>query len=86
MSSISLENVDFNIGDKKILKDVSLHVKEGEMISLLGPSGCGKTTTLRVIGGLLRPQMGKVYLSEADVTSVATEKRGAVIVFQDYLP
>ena len=85
MSSISLENVDFNIGDKKILKDVSLHVKEGEMISLLGPSGCGKTTTLRVIGGLLRPQMGKVYLSEADVTSVATEKRGAVIVFQDYL-
>lgn len=85
MSSINLNNIDFNIGDKKILKNVSLHVKEGEMISLLGPSGCGKTTTLRVIGGIVKPQKGSVQLSDIDVTSVPTEKRGAVIVFQDYL-
>ncbi len=68
--------------------DLSLSVREGELLTLLGPSGCGKTTTLRLIAGLDRPDTGVVRLrgdSIADETEfVPTEKRDVGIVFQDF--
>lgn len=85
MAQIELQNISKSFSDHKILDDISFLVKEGEMISLLGPSGCGKTTTLKIIAGLIHPDGGDIRFAGQSVLNVPVEKRGAVIVFQDYL-
>ena len=65
--------------------DLSLHIPQGELVSLLGPSGCGKTTTLKIIAGLLEPDRGKVLFGGSDVTGIPAEDRDAVMVFQNHL-
>lgn len=85
MWTIELKNICKTFGDKQVIKNINLKVNEGEMISLLGPSGCGKSTTLKIISGLLEPDSGDILLNGSSVLNVPAEKRGAVIVFQDYL-
>ena len=68
--------------------DVSLEVKEGQILALVGPSGCGKTTLLRVIAGLESPAVGTVEVDGRTVTGrdvfVEPEHRSVGFVFQDY--
>lgn len=85
MSSVNLVNLTKSFDNKKILDNINLEVKEGEIISLLGPSGCGKSTTLKLIAGLLKPDSGDILFNDKSALSIPTEKRDAVIVFQDYL-
>ncbi|ABR49423.1 ABC transporter related [Alkaliphilus metalliredigens QYMF] len=85
MSQIQLQQIYKSFQDKKILNDMNLSIEEGEMISLLGPSGCGKTTTLKIIAGLMEPDQGDILINNQSVLNIPVEKRGAVIVFQDYL-
>jgi iron(III) transport system ATP-binding protein len=59
-------------------------LKEGELSTLLGPSGCGKTTLLRLIAGFYRPDRGKIYFDDKDVTRVPPHKRNTGMVFQNY--
>ncbi|MDW7740240.1 MAG: ABC transporter ATP-binding protein [Bacillota bacterium] len=70
------------------VKDFSLNVEEGSIITLLGPSGCGKTTLLRIIAGFEKPEKGSVFISGNQVAGdnnwVAPENRGVGMVFQDY--
>src|SRR3954452_16785464 len=66
------------------LNDVSLHVEDGETISIVGSSGCGKSTLLKVIAGLEFPSNGKVLYNDIDVTNAAPQDRGVGMVFQDY--
>jgi len=54
---------------RKVVDDVSFHVKQGEIVGLLGPNGAGKTTSFYMIVGLIKPNEGKVYLDEEDITS-----------------
>jgi ABC-type nitrate/sulfonate/bicarbonate transport system ATPase subunit len=51
-----------------VLKDISLTVNEGEFVSIIGPSGCGKSTLFHMIGGLIKPSSGQVWLGGKDVT------------------
>ncbi len=67
------------------VKDLDLDIASGEITALLGPSGCGKTTTLKMIAGLLYPTRGDVRFDGESVLSVPAEKRGAAMVFQNYL-
>ena len=67
------------------VSDFSLDVPSGKLIAFLGPSGCGKTTTLKMIGGLIRPTAGAIRFDGDDVVATPAEKRGAVMVFQNYL-
>lgn len=55
---IELKNVSFSYGDRPILDNFSLTVKDGQCVCLKGPSGCGKTTVLRLVLGLLTPVSG----------------------------
>ena len=64
--------------------DVTLEVAPGEVVALLGSSGCGKTTVLRCVAGLERPSAGRVLVGGADVTDLATHRRGVGLMFQDY--
>jgi molybdate/tungstate transport system ATP-binding protein len=65
------------------LKDVSLEVAEGEYFVLLGPTGAGKTVLLEVIMGFHRPDQGKIFLNDQDITNVQIDKRGIVYVPQN---
>jgi ABC-type Fe3+/spermidine/putrescine transport system ATPase subunit len=67
------------------LKPVHLTIRSGEFFSLLGPSGCGKTTLLKLVAGLLQPDSGEVALGENRMTSLAPERRGFGMVFQQPL-
>src|SRR3989442_15793258 len=66
------------------VRDVSLTVEPGELVTLLGPSGCGKTTTLRVVAGFEQPDEGRVYVGEQDVTDLIVYRRSIGLVFQSY--
>ena len=71
-------------GEVYAVRDVSLTVAEGELLTLLGPSGCGKSTTLRMIAGFEEPDEGRISIGGTDVTHVLPNKRGIGFVFQNY--
>ncbi|MCT4566662.1 MAG: ABC transporter ATP-binding protein [Maledivibacter sp.] len=85
MYRIELKNVSKTFEHNRVLNNINLTVDEGEMVSLLGPSGCGKTTTLKIIAGLFSPDCGEILFNGKSIAHIPVEKRGAVIVFQDYL-
>ena len=68
MAELKVNNVSKSFEGRKIIEDISLELKEGELVSLLGTSGGGKTTLFNIIAGLYEPDNGKVYLNESDVT------------------
>jgi iron(III) transport system ATP-binding protein len=74
--------------DVAAVRDLSLEIRHGELLSLLGPSGCGKTTTLRLIAGFLAPDAGEIWLGDRRLSSpgaaVPPERRGMSMLFQSY--
>lgn len=70
-------------GAEAVLRDISLSLADGRVLSLLGPSGIGKTTLLKIVCGLLPPDEGDVLLDGESVLSVPMERRGAVLMFQE---
>jgi putative spermidine/putrescine transport system ATP-binding protein len=66
------------------VQDLSLEVNDGELVCLLGPSGCGKTTTLRMIGGFLKPDSGDVRIDGMSIVNQPPERRPTAMVFQRY--
>ena len=67
-----------------VLDSINLDIKDKEFLTLLGPSGCGKTTTLRIIGGFLRPDSGQVVFDGRVINDVPPHKRKINTVFQKY--
>lgn len=84
MANLKVEHIYKSFDGNKVLKDINIEIQEGELVSLLGPSGCGKTTLLKVIAGLELPDEGKVFFDGEDYTKLESNKRNALIVFQDY--
>ena len=66
------------------MADVSLRINDGEYFALLGPSGVGKTVLIEIIAGLVRPDHGRVFWDDTDITSTAPEARHFAVVYQDY--
>jgi branched-chain amino acid transport system ATP-binding protein len=60
MALLELRNINTYYGNIRTLKDISLKVEEGQIVTLIGANGAGKTTTLRTISGLLRPRSGEI--------------------------
>lgn len=84
MSYITIDNLSLSFGQNNVLKDISISIEKGELITLLGPSGCGKSTLLRVIAGLETFQEGEVYLDGEEISEVAPKDRNVGMVFQSY--
>ena len=81
---LELTHIQKSFDGVAVLKDISIQVEEGEIVSILGPSGCGKTTLLNLILGIVEADAGTICYNGEDLTRAAMEKRGFNIVFQDY--
>jgi lipopolysaccharide export system ATP-binding protein len=69
------ENITKIYGNKKVVKGISLEVEQGEIIGLLGPNGAGKTTSFYMIVGMLKPNNGKIFLDDVEITDDSMYKR-----------
>jgi len=90
VSFLRIQNL-YKIFDPVIaVNRLNLEIREREFFTLLGSSGCGKTTTLRMVGGLEKPDGGEIYLGDRCLVSgeqkifVKPEKRDMGMVFQSY--
>ena len=84
MPSLQLLNIVKTYGPTIAIDGLNLIVEDGELLTLLGPSGCGKTTTLRAVAGFVTPDSGDIFIGEREITTLAPEKRGIGLVFQNY--
>lgn len=82
--SLEINSITAHYGTTKVLENLSLLVKAGELVSLLGASGCGKTTTLRLVAGFLTPTSGTIALGGKDLTRLPAYRRDIGLVFQNY--
>ncbi|MYD10500.1 MAG: ABC transporter ATP-binding protein [Chloroflexi bacterium] len=87
MTKVQLEKISkvYPGGDEPAVDDFTLEIPSGRLVAFLGPSGCGKTTTLKMIAGLINPSAGRIFFDGEDILPIPAEKRGAVMVFQNYL-
>ncbi len=85
---LTLDAVTTTFDGNAAVEDVSLQVRDGELLTIIGPSGCGKTTLLRTIAGLERPDVGRVSIEGETVSGperfVQPENRDVGLVFQDF--
>ena len=87
---IDVKNLKKSFGDVHVLKGITTHVNKGECICIIGPSGSGKSTLLHLIGGLDRPDSGKVWIDGTDIYSRKDDKLAQFrrkkigFIFQDF--
>ena len=81
---IQFQNIIKEFDGQLVLKGINLDIYENEFVTLLGPSGCGKTTLLRILGGFLEPNQGRVIFDDQDITDLPAYKRDLNTVFQKY--
>ncbi|HSY62844.1 MAG TPA: LPS export ABC transporter ATP-binding protein [Cytophaga sp.] len=72
---LGADNLIKKYKNRLVVNDVSVNVKQGEIVGLLGPNGAGKTTSFYMIVGLIKPNTGRVYLDEEDITDLPMYQR-----------
>lgn len=81
---LTLDNISKSFDSHKVVSNLNVGVEKGEILCLLGASGCGKTTTLKMIGGFLSPDDGRILIEDEDITHLDPQKRPVSTVFQSY--
>ena len=84
MAKVVLENISKSFGEKEILHDINLEIKDGEFVVLVGASGCGKSTLLRMVAGLETQTNGNIYIGDDLVNKTHAKDRNIAMVFQSY--
>jgi|TARA_B110000259_G_scaffold70412_1_gene82958 lipopolysaccharide export system ATP-binding protein len=84
MKILTIKDIAKNYGKKSVIKNISLEVKQGEVVGLLGPNGAGKTTCFYVIVGLIAVDSGNIFLDDIDITKMAMHERSRLGI--GYLP
>lgn len=91
---IDIKGITKSFGSLQVLKGIDLHIKKGEIVSIVGPSGAGKTTLLQIIGTLDKPNKGSITIDGIDISTLSTKKLsdfrnkhiGFVFQFHQLLP
>jgi spermidine/putrescine ABC transporter ATP-binding subunit len=81
---VRIDGVSKHFGDVAALQDAALHIRRGEILTLLGPSGGGKTTLLNLVAGFLAPDRGSIHIEGRPVTDLPPYKREIGVLFQNY--
>lgn len=82
---VSFKNIQKTYdGDRLVVKNLNLDIKEGEFLTLLGPSGSGKTTSLMMLAGFETPTQGEIFLHDTPLHNLPPHQRGIGMVFQNY--
>lgn len=76
---VELSHVDFGYGEKRVLNDFSMEVKQGEQVTLVGRTGAGKSTVFKLLLGLYRPENGSVTIGGTEVSEISDSERRSVI-------
>ena len=84
MAGLKIRNLVKSYRSRKVVNKVTLEIKQGEIVGLLGPNGAGKTTTFYMVVGLTKPDDGRVFLNDEDITNFPMHKRAIKGV--SYLP
>ncbi|MCB1388541.1 MAG: ATP-binding cassette domain-containing protein, partial [Rhodobacteraceae bacterium] len=87
MANLKLTGVEKTYGGAggvRVLHDIDLDIKTGELIVFVGPSGCGKSTLLRMIAGLEQITGGTLAIDDLVVNDIPPSQRGIAMVFQSY--
>lgn len=83
-TGLQVQNLRKSYKKKTVIRDVSIDLKQGEVVALLGPNGCGKSTTFYSIAGIVAPEAGRVIIDGRDVTSLPMYRRASLGI--GYLP
>ena len=84
MSTVEFQRLTKNFGQVSALREFSLSIRSGELVTLLGPSGCGKTTTLNLLAGFLLPSSGSILVNGQAIERLPPHRRNTALVFQGY--
>lgn len=84
MKILRTENIVKTYKKRRVVNNVSIEVRQGEIVGLLGPNGAGKTTSFYITVGLIQPDTGKVYLDNTEITKIPMYKRAQMGI--GYLP
>ena len=79
-----IKKISKSYGNKLVVRDISVSIKRGEIVGLLGPNGAGKTTTFYIIVGLVKPDVGSIFIDKLEVSNLPIYKRGIMGI--SYLP
>ena len=74
MSMLTVDSIVAGYGETEVLHDVSMHIEQGEAVTIFGPNGCGKSTLMKTIFGLLTPKQGSVVFENTDITGMPTDR------------
>ncbi len=74
MSLLKVEGVTSGYGDMEVLRDISMEVSDGEIVSIIGPNGAGKSTLMKAIFGLLKPWKGKISLAGDNISGLSPDR------------
>lgn len=72
---LKTENIEVCYGIVPAVRDLSLEVREGQIVALIGANGAGKSTTLKALAGVLHPRQGKIFYREKEITSLSADRR-----------
>jgi sn-glycerol 3-phosphate transport system ATP-binding protein len=84
VAKINLKNLQKSYGKTKVIHDLSVDIKEGELVVIVGPSGCGKSTLLRMVAGLEDINSGSILFDNKEVNDLEPRERNIAMVFQNY--
>src|ERR1700754_577570 len=84
MPEIELRKIEKRYAEAPVVKGISLHIRDGEFLTLVGPSGCGKSTLLRILAGLEAQDNGEVIVDGQCVDHKRPKERDVAMVFQSY--
>ena len=71
----SCEDLSLDLGGREVLRNISLELREGEVLGIIGPNGAGKTSLLEILSGRYRPKTGKVYFEGRDINRLSLFER-----------
>ena len=73
--SIRADSINIELNNRTILKDVSLNINQGEIISVIGPNGAGKSTLLKSLAGDIKPSEGDIYYDQKNIMAIDIQER-----------